>query len=183
VAAARRFFRIVLDAFQSFNAHDGWALASHIALTVLMALFPFLILVTALAASFLGSKELADEVARILLEAWPHEVADPIASEIHNVLTRARGDILTIGFVFAVYFASSGIESLRIALNRAYGAVETRNWLLLRLESVAYVLVGAVALLALAFLIVLGPLYWLGKVASSVDGQRFARRAAPRSPS
>ena len=158
VAAARRFFRIVLDAFQSFNAHDGWALASHIALTVLMALFPFLILVTALAASFLGSKELADEVARILLEAWPREVADPIASEIHNVLTRARGDILTIGFVFAVYFASSGIESLRIALNRAYGAVETRNWLLLRLESIAYVLIGAMALLALAFLIVLGPL-------------------------
>jgi len=58
----------------------------------------------------------------------------------------------------AVYFASSGIESLRIGLNRAYGVVETRNWLLLRLESIAYVLIGAVALLALAFLIVLGPL-------------------------
>jgi hypothetical protein len=36
--------------------------------------------------------------------------------------------------------------------------------------------------LPLLRLIVLGPLYWLGKVASSVDGQRFARRAAPRSP-
>jgi membrane protein len=154
----RRFGRATLDAYYRFLANDGWATASHIALSTLMALFPFLILVTALAASFLGSKELADEVAQILLETWPREVAGPIASEIHNVLTRTRGDILTIGVAFAVYFASSGIESLRIGLNRAYGATETRNWLLLRIESIAYVLVGAVALLALAFLIVLGPL-------------------------
>ena len=35
-------------AFVRFIAHDGWAIASHIALSVLMSLFPFLILVTAL---------------------------------------------------------------------------------------------------------------------------------------
>ena len=123
-----------------------------------MALFPFVIVVTSLAATFFGSTELADEVAPLLLETWPREVAGPIASEIHNVLTRTRGDILTIGVALAIYFASSGIESLRIGLNRAYGVIETRNWLLLRMESILYVLVGAVALLALAFLIVLGPL-------------------------
>jgi membrane protein len=150
--------RIAFDAFNRFIADDGWAIASHIALSALMALFPFIIVVTSLAASFLGSKELADEVATLLLDAWPQEVAGPIANEIHNVLTRTRGDVLTVGVAFAVYFASSGIESLRIGLNRAYSVVETRNWLLLRLESIAYVLIAAVALLALAFLIVLGPL-------------------------
>ncbi len=36
--------------------------------------------------------------------------------------------------------------------------------------------------LPLLRLIVLGPLYWLGRVASSVDGTRFARRAAQRLP-
>jgi membrane protein len=149
---------VAFDAFRRFHADDGWAIASHIALSALMALFPFLIVVTSLAASFLGSKQLADEVARLLLETWPHEVADPIAGEIHQVLTTTRGDILTVGVALAVYFSSSGIESLRIGLNRAYGMVESRNWLLLRLESIAYVLIGAVALLAFAFLIVLGPL-------------------------
>ena len=59
----------------AFSADDGWAIASHIALSALMSLFPFLIVVTAL-AGFFGSKELADEVARILLEAWPTQVAD-----------------------------------------------------------------------------------------------------------
>jgi membrane protein len=154
----RRFGRAALDAYYGFNANDGWALASHIALSTLMALFPFLIVVTALAASFLGAKELADEAARILLETWPREVAGPIASEMRNVLTTTRGDVLTIGVAFAIFFASSGVESLRIALNRAYCVTEPRNWMLLRIESILYVLVGAVALLALAFLIVLAPL-------------------------
>jgi membrane protein len=154
----RLSWHVALDAYYRFLADDGWAIASHIALSALMALFPFVILVTSLAASLLGSKELADQVAQLLLETWPQEVAAPIAAEIHSVLTRARGDILTVGAALAVYFASSGIESLRIGLNRAYGLTEGRNWLLLRLESIAYVLIGAVALLALAFLIVLGPL-------------------------
>ena len=154
----RRIFTIALEAFRRFNADDGWAIASHIALSALMAMFPFLILVTALAAWLFGSKELADGVADLILETWPKEVAAPIAGEVHSVLTGARGNALTIGVLFAIYFASSGIESLRIGLNRAYGVAEARNWLLLRLESIAYVLIGALGLLALALLIVLYPL-------------------------
>ena len=151
-------WQVMADAFEHFNRSDGWAIASHIALSVLLALFPFLIVVTSLAASILGSKELADEVAYLLLEAWPEEVAGPIAKEIRSVLTETRGEVLTIGVALAVFFASSGIESLRIGLNRAYEMQETRNWLLLRFESIAYVIIGAVALLAFAVLIVFGPL-------------------------
>jgi membrane protein len=148
--------RIVVDAFLRFNADDGWAIASHIALSVLMAMFPFLILVTAL-AGFIGSRNLADEVANLIVAAWPREVSGPIATQIHSVLTTARGDVLTLGAVFALYFSSSGVESLRIGLNRAYKLREQRPWWLLRLESIGYVLVGAISLLAFAFFVVLGP--------------------------
>ena len=68
--------------------------------------------------------------------------------------------MLTFGVAFALYFASSGVESLRIGLNRAYDMVETRSWWLLRIESIGYVIVGAVALLAFAFLVVLAPFIW-----------------------
>jgi membrane protein len=150
-------YRIAMDAFYRFNADDGWAIASHIALSTLMAMFPFLIVVASL-AGFIGSANLANEVAHLVIATWPSQVADPIAGEIHSVLTTARGDVLTAGSTLAVYFASSGIESLRIGLNRAYGLAEGRSWWLLRLESIGYVLIAAIALLALAFLVVLGPL-------------------------
>jgi membrane protein len=157
VKQVRYIFHVVMDAFYTFLADDGWAIASHIALSTLMALFPFLIVLTSL-AGFFGSKELADQAAGLMLQVWPKQVADSLSGEIHDVLTTTRGDVLTIGAVLAVYFASNGVEALRIALNRAYSVIETRRWYWLRLESIGYTLVAAVTALAMAFLIVLGPL-------------------------
>lgn len=157
MTAIRLWYRAALLAYDRMNADDGWAIASHIALSALLAVFPFFLVLTAI-AGFLGSKELADEVVSLMLTTWPIEVSTPIAREIHSVLTEGRSDVLTIGMVFATYFASSGVESLRIGLNRAYGVAEMRNWVVLRLESIGYVLVSAIAMLALGFLIVLGPL-------------------------
>jgi membrane protein len=154
----RRAFHIALDAYWHFLADDGWAIASHIALSALMAMFPFFIVLTSLAGLIFGSADLADVVAKLMLATWPEEVAQPIAREIHNVLATTHTSALTLGAALAVYFASSGVESLRIGLNRAYNGVETRHWLLLRLESIGYVLVAAVGSLALGFLVVLGPL-------------------------
>ena len=114
----RLSLHVVVEAFYRFNRDDGWAIASHIALSILMALFPFLIVVTAL-AGFVGSVNLANEVARMMFAAWPREVAGPLASEIHNVLTTTRSGLLTLGAVFAVYFAAAGVESLPSGLNRA----------------------------------------------------------------
>jgi membrane protein len=151
-------FHVFLDAFYTFLADDGWAIASHIALSTLMAMFPFLIVLTSLAGFFFGSKELADQAAQLLLQTWPQRVADALSGEIHDVLTTTRGDVLTIGAVLAVYFASNGVEALRVALNRAYAVVEPRRWYWLRLESIGYTLVAAFTSLAMAFLIVLGPL-------------------------
>jgi membrane protein len=165
--ALKRSVQLAADAFRHFIADDGWAIASHIALSTLMALFPFLIVVTALAGFFFGSADLADEAARLLLEAWPEQVAAPIALDIKGVLTSTRGDVLTLGVLFALYFASSGVESLRIGLNRAYNMKEPRSWWVLRLESIVYVLVGAVAILAFSFLVVLAPLI-LSKLAKYV---------------
>jgi membrane protein len=157
VRLIRYVYLVVMEAIYTFLADDGWAIASHIALSTLMALFPFLIVLTSL-AGFFGSKELADGAVELLLQTWPQQVADALSGEIHDVLTTTRGDILTVGAVLAVYFASNGVEAVRVALNRAYSVVEPRAWYWLRLESIGYTLVAAFTSLAMAFLIVLGPL-------------------------
>ena len=152
-------YRVFYDAVMRFLQDDGWAIASYIALAILTSLFPFLIFVTAL-AGFFGTKRLADEAVNLILQTWPQQVAAPIASEIHSVLTQTRSGVLTIGVILAIYFSSSGVEAIRIGLNRAYGVIEMRAWWLLRLESIAYVFVGAFSLLTLALLVVFAPLIW-----------------------
>jgi membrane protein len=151
-------YRLAYAAFLDFIRDDGWAIASHIALSTLMSLFPFLIFVTALTGFLFGTDALADQVATLLLDIWPPEVAGPIASEIASVLGDSQRGPLTFGAVLALFFSSSGIESLRIGLNRAYDVTELRPWWHLRLESIVFVVIGAIALTALAFLIVLAPL-------------------------
>ena len=118
----------------------------------------------------------------MLFAAWPQEVAAPLATEIHHVLTTSHSGLVTVGAVFAVYFSSSGVESLRIGLNRAYGLRERRSFWVLRLESIGFVLLSAIALLVLAFFVVLGPLIfkaaaaympWLAPLQSHFDLARF----------
>lgn len=163
-----RFIAAVFhDAYRRFDDDDGWAIASHIALSIIMSMFPFLIFVTAV-ASFFGTEKIADAAAEMLFEAWPKEVAGPIAKEIHSVLTQPRVGLLTVGAVLAIHFSASGVEALRIALDRAYDRDDGRPWWLLRLEAVLFVLLGAFALLAFAFLVVFAPLAW-----------SFAERLAP----
>ena len=159
----RFVYTVLYDAITHFSQDDGWAIASHIALSILTSLFPFLIFVTGL-AGFFGSTSLVDEVhelAHILLQTWPPQVAAPIGNEIHNVLTQTRSDLLTISIILAIYFSSSGVEAVRTGLNRAYGVRDPRPWWLLRVESIAYIFVGGGALLTLAFLVVLAPLIWV----------------------
>lgn len=150
-------YSVLKDAIGHFSRDDGFAMASHVALSGLLAVFPLLIFIASLAA-FLGMEGAADTVSGLVFEAWPETVAAPVVKEIENVLTVRRSDLLTFGAVAALWFASNGVEALRTALNRAYRQIENRSFLLLRLQSLALVLLGAAILLAYTFLVVLAPL-------------------------
>jgi membrane protein len=149
--------RVLGDALGHFNDDDGWAMASHLALSALLALFPFLIFATSL-ASFLGAKAFADTAVHLVFDTWPDEIAGPIAHEVTNVLTVQRGDALTVGILIAAFFASNGIEALRISLNRAYRVTETRSIFYLRAQSILFVMVATIGFVIVSALLVLAPL-------------------------
>lgn len=151
--------RIVWEAFAKFNRDDGWAIASHVALSSLFALFPFLIFATSIAAFFeLGN--FADTVVHLIFDYWPQAASEVIAREVRSILTVPRSDFLTLGGILTVYFSSNGVEALRVALNRAYRIEDTRPVWRLRLQSLLFVLVAMVTLIAITLLLVLLPLGW-----------------------
>lgn len=164
----RRCRTVLADALGHLNDDDGWAMASHVSLSVLMAVFPFLIFVAAL-AGFIGEASLAERVASLVFDTWPKDVAGPIASDVNRVLTQTQGSLLTVSVLITIYLASNGVEAVRTALNRAYRVTETRSFFFLRAQSVVFVLVGAIASLTFAFLGVLGPLLFEW-IASHVPG-------------
>jgi membrane protein len=149
--------RILYDALGHFNYDDGWSMASHLAITALMALFPFLIFATTL-ASFLGAQAFAETAVHLVFDTWPAQIAAPISREVVNVLTVQRSDLLTYGVLLAAFFASNGIESLRTALNRAYRVVETRSFIFRRVQSFAFVFIATIGFVAISVLLVFAPL-------------------------
>jgi len=119
----RFVFRVFCDAFMRFSQDDGWAIASHIALSIDVAVpIPDL---RDRAAGFFGSPSLAEKCMNwhtILLQTWPQQVRPPIANEIHNVLTpkhRAVSSRISVhsGYLFFVERRSKQSGS---GLNRAY---------------------------------------------------------------
>lgn len=155
----RRIIAVLTLAYERFTLHDGWAIASHIALSALFSFFPFLILLTSLASTF-DFGTLADNATELILDVLPVEIAEPLAREVRTVLTEWRGDLLTIGALLALYFSSNGIEALRVGLNRAYGVRENRSWYVTRLESIFFVAIVAVVMMVYSLAVVLGPLLW-----------------------
>jgi membrane protein len=149
-------FKVLWDAYWHFTEDDGWAMASHVALSGLLALFPFLIFGTAL-AGFLGAGGFSSTAVHLLFDAWPADIAEPIASEIQRVLLIPRGGLLTVSVLAAAYFASNGVEALRISLNRAYRVTEHRPWYVTRLASLGYVIVAVVIFAAISILLVAVP--------------------------
>ncbi|GCA47982.1 MULTISPECIES: YihY/virulence factor BrkB family protein [Sinorhizobium] len=176
-AFVRIIWKVVFDALWHFSEDDGWAMASHVALSSLMAVFPFLIFGTAL-ASFLGADQFAQTAVHLIFDTWPESIAKPVADEVVRVLTIPRGSLLTISVLAAAYFASNGVEALRIALNRAYRVAESRYWYVTRLASLGFVLGAVLILAALSLLLVAVPLAvrnadqwfpWLDTLMAAVD--------------
>lgn len=176
----RRAGSVVWDAVTHFNNDDGWAMASHVALSILMALFPFMIFGTAL-ASFLGANAYAETASYLIFDTWPESIAAPISREVVNVLTVERGGLLTLSVLAAAFFSANGVEALRVSLNRAYRVTETRPWYVTRLQSLVFVVVAVLVIMAISFLLVLAPLAlklarqfapWMETIISAVDDWR-----------
>lgn len=162
----RFLYKVLFDAIYHFTEDDGWAMASHVALSTLLAVFPFLIFATTL-AGFLGADQFAENAVHLIFDTWPAAIAGPLAEQVRQVLTIPRGGLLTISVLAAAYFASNGVEALRVSLNRAYRVTERRYWYQTRLASLGYVIAASVIFAAISTVLVAVP------VAIGVIGERW----------
>lgn len=146
-------------AFLRFRDKRGWVMSSHVAMSMLLALFPFLLFVVAVAGALTQDVQ-TEALIQLVIGTWPDEIADPIAREVRAVLTGGSGRVLTLGAALALYFASNGVDALRAAMTRAYHGDDGRPWWRQRLLCLLFVLAGALALVLAAVGGIAAPLYF-----------------------
>jgi len=143
-------------AFLRLLDDGGFSMAGAVAFSFLLSVFPFCIFLSALAA-LIGGRELAAHAVEGLFQLVPEAVAQALEREVEAVMKRSRFGLLTFGAAVALFFATSAIETLRAALNAAYGVKEGRSYLWCFAQSMLFVFATAAGMLAIAWGVVAGP--------------------------
>ncbi|MFT7594777.1 MAG: membrane protein [Paracoccaceae bacterium] len=164
----QRVIGALLQSVRRFNRKGGWVLSSHIAMSMMLALFPFLLFVVSLAGTFSQDVDI-DDLVELIFGAWPEAIAGPIATEMRAVLTATNGRLMTVGGVLAIYFASNGVDAVRVAMTLAYRDVDHRPFWQARLLCLAFVVVGGV-LVILAATVGLALPFYLSLVTDATPG-------------
>lgn len=136
--------------------HSGFAMASAVAFSFVVSLFPFCIFLGALAGMF-GGRELAAQAVGQLFQNLPAAVAEALVPQVEAIMGQTRIDLLTVGGFLALFFATSAVETLRAALNGAYRVHETRPYPVCLGLSMLLVFVSAASMLVLTWAVVVGP--------------------------
>lgn len=153
------FARALLSAVERFSRKGGWVMSSHIAMTMMLALFPFILFIIAL-AGFLSQDIDTADLVELVFGAWPDEIAGPIVTELESVMASSSVQLMTLGGVLTLYFASNGVDAVRGAMTMAYRDEDTRPFWSARLLSLGFVVVGGALTLAAAMIEVALPLYF-----------------------
>ncbi|MDQ3043105.1 MAG: YihY/virulence factor BrkB family protein [Acidobacteriota bacterium] len=140
---------------KGFDEEDLLSSAAQVAYFFLFALFPLLLFLVSIFGIVLDSAgDLKGEMFQYLRQAMPRSAYELVQSTIEQVTESSTGGKLTFGILVALYSASAGIDSLRIALNGVYNLTEKRPWWKTKLLSLAMTL-GLGVLVTVALGIVL----------------------------
>lgn len=150
------------QAVKRFDAKNGWVMSSHIAMSMMLALFPFVLFTVALTgavANILSQDVALDDLIELVFGAWPEAVSKPILTELYAVLQTSGTGLMTFGGVLALYFASNGVNAVRVAMVQAYHDRDARPFWLSRLLCLGLVILGGIGILAAALFEIILPLY------------------------
>ena len=125
--SATDFFKRLYN--KALVEEDLLSSAAQVAFYFAFALFPLLLfLVTLFGIVLESAADLRAEMFFYLRQVMPGSASDLVQQTIDQVTQNSSGGKLTFGLAVALYSASAGIDSIRIALNGVYNLTETRPW-------------------------------------------------------
>ena len=129
---------LVKRTFKETIEDDCAGIAAQLAYYFVLALFPALLFMAAL-ASYLPFPVINDVVSALQPIA-PPEVLSIIRKQLESIVAGEQTSLLTIGILGALWSSSGAMTSIVGALNKAYEIPETRPWWKVRLVAVGLTL-------------------------------------------
>ena len=151
-------FAALKRAVAEFQRDDAPGLAAQLAYYLILALFPFILVLVSLMGTF-SSPELATSVLEYFNQVMPPQVFDLVASYMSDVLSgrNPAPGLLSFGILGTIWAASGAFSALINALNRAYDVQETRPFWKVKAIAILMTLGLSVLVIVGVLLMVAGP--------------------------
>ncbi len=132
------FSKLYTKAFED----DIFSSAAQVGFYFSFAIFPLLLFLVSLFGIFLdASNRYKLELYFYLKQIMPYSAYELVRNTIDETTQSSSRGKLTIGLLAAVWAASAGIDSLRIALNTVFDFKETRDWWKTKAMSITFTVV------------------------------------------
>lgn len=143
--AKEMFYRVMYDEISLLSANLSYYF--------ILSLFPMLIVALALTPYFKIDQQFLLEKIQSYA---PGDLGDYLFDMISEVLNNKNNTIITVGIVFTLWSASSGIYGIIIAFNNAFRVRDGRIWIVTKLISVILTALFLVGMFVALVLIVFG---------------------------
>ncbi len=150
------FKNAAINVVRDMEKNHTMAFAAALAYYFVLALFPFLIFLSAVVAH-LPLPDFFSQVMGLIARVVPAASMGPLKNLMRDTIFSTHSRLLTFGILFTVWSASSGFTALIDALNTAYDVSETRRYWKTRSLAIGLTFsVGCLLVVALGLLLV-GP--------------------------
>ena len=129
--------------------------ASSLAFNFFLAFFPSIIVFLTL-IPYIPIIGLQDTLIDLLSVILPPSTNEATFNTLHDLINNARGGLLSIGFILALYFSTNGVDSLIEAFNTSYHIKESRSLIQQKLLSFGLTLLLSCILIIAMTLIIFG---------------------------
>jgi membrane protein len=130
------------------------ARANAVAFNLTLSVFPAIIFLFTL-IPYIPIHDLDKQIMDLLGQVLPKGIYQEAATTIHDIVSRPRANLLSIGFILTIYVSTNGVIALMDAFNRSYRTGEQRSFLKKRgVAALITFLLAFVLFLAIVILIV-----------------------------
>jgi len=152
--------------WNGINDDNLFGLASELAYSYLLAIFPLLLFLLSLFGLFASRGSLLrGNLLFYLQQMLPPAGYQVVIKTIQEVSRNTGTGKITFGILLALFTASGGMSAMISGLNGAYGVRDTRSWIKVRAISVALTVTLAALVLTAMILVLVGG--WFATTAGS----------------
>lgn len=129
--------------------------AAALAYNFMLALFPAIIFLFTLIA-YIPINNFQTYLLNLIALILPHNAFEAFKTTLVDIIKIQHGQLLSIGVITALYFATNGVSNLMQAFNKSSLVLETRSWIKRRLVAIVLTVVISIALLIAIVIMIAG---------------------------